>query len=341
MTASGVSDEVEDVEWITVDHLSSAGTVRRQATSLARRLGFHDERTAGIAIVATELATNQVKHAGSGNVLLRVRRGGGEAALELVAVDSGPGIADVEYALTDGNSTAGTLGIGMGAFVRLASGWDLYSRPGMGTVVTTTFANDPARRSPAAKAAGLTRPMAGQDVCGDAYALRVDDGVVSAMLADGLGHGPMAAKASQEAVRAFRAAPVGPPTALLTAVHRALHGTRGAAVAVAQVSEGTVRYAGIGNIAGTVLDDTGSRGMISHPGIAGAQARTIRENTYPIGPGGLVVMYSDGLTARMDLAPYVGLRAKAPLTVATVLMRDFGVRQDDASTLVVGAAASR
>jgi hypothetical protein len=151
----------------------------------------------------------------------------------------------------------------------------------------------------------------------------------------------MAAKASQEAVRAFRAAPVGPPTALLTAVHRALHGTRGAAVAVAQVGEGTVRYAGIGNIAGTVLDDTGSRGMISHPGIAGAQARTIRENTYPIGPGGLVVMYSDGLTARMDLTRYVGLRAKAPLTVATVLMRDFGVRQDDASTLVVSAAASR
>lgn len=341
MTGTGVPGEVEDVEWIPVGHMSAAGAVRRSATGLAHRLGFGEERTAAVAIVATELATNQVKHAGEGSVLLRARRDGDEAMLELVAVDRGPGIADVEHALRDGTSTTGTLGIGMGSFVRLASSWDLWTRPGLGTVVAVTFARDAERAVTASVAAGLTRPITGEQVCGDAYAFRSDDGVVSAMLVDGLGHGPLAAKAAHEAVRAFRGAPEGPPTALLTAVHRALHGTRGAAVAVARVEAGTVRYAGIGNIAGTVLDDAGSRGMISHPGIAGAQARTIREATYPIGPAGLVVMHSDGLTARMDLARHLGLLARSPLVVATVLLRDFGVRQDDASALVLPAAASR
>lgn len=332
---------VEDVAWLTVDHVSASGTARRAASQLAARVGMPEERVNEIALAVAELTTNLVKHAGSGSVLLRLRHGAAGPVVEVVSVDAGPGIADVTAALGDGVSTAGTLGIGLGSVVRLATTWDIWTRPGAGTVITAGFA---AGRPPAPAtvpvAVGLTRPMSGQDVCGDAYAIRQDDGVLSLMLADGLGHGPLAAVASTEAVRAFRAAPAGGPVPLLTAVHRALHGTRGAAVAVARLEAGQVRYAGVGNIAGAVVDGTARRVMISHPGIVGAQARTLRETTYPLPRGAAVIMHSDGVTERQALDAYPGLLSRSPLVTAAVVLRDFGVRRDDASVVVARPAAA-
>ncbi len=332
MSADGT---VEDVAWLTVDHVSATGAARRAAASLAARVGMSEQRAGEIALVVAELTGNQIKHAGSGSALLRVRHGAAGPVIEVVAVDSGPGMADVAAALTDGVSSTGTLGIGLGTLARLASTFDIYSRPGAGTVVTAAFAADDVDPPGVPAAVGVTRPMTGQDVCGDAYAIRNDDGVLTVMLADGLGHGPLAAVASSEAVRAFRAAPAAGPAALLTAVHRGLSGTRGAAVAVARVEQDHVRYAGVGNIAGVVFDGVARRGMISHPGIAGGQARTIREATYPLPRGGVVVMHSDGVTERQTLEGYPGLLGRSSLVAAAVVLRDYGVRRDDASVVVV------
>lgn len=334
MVAVSADGTVEDVAWFTVDHVSATGTARRAAASLARRVGMSEARAGEVALVVAELTANQINHAGSGSLLLRVRHATSGPVVEAVAVDSGPGMVNVAASLTDGVSSAGTLGIGLGTLSRLATSFDIWSRPTSGTVVTAAFAADDAPRPGVPTAVGVTRPMTGQDVCGDAYAIRHDDGVLSVMLADGLGHGPLAAAASTEAVRAFRGAAPGGPLALLTAVHRALSGTRGAAVAVARLDAGEVRYAGVGNIAGTVLDGVSRRGMISHPGIAGAQARTLREAVYPLPPGGVVVLHSDGVTDRHDLAAYPGLLSRTALVVAAVLLRDFGVRRDDASVVV-------
>lgn len=331
-------DTVEDVAWLRVDHPSAAGSARRAAASLATQLGFGAERASEVALAVSELASNLVKHAGAGAVLLRVRRAD-QPVVEVLAVDDGPGMADIAAALRDGTSSAGTLGIGLGALTRLATTWDIWSRPGAGTAIVAAFAAS--GRHPEVRrlrVGGLTRPMTGQDVCGDAYAVRRDEGVVSIMLADGLGHGPLAAVASGEAVRAFRSAPFGSPTGLLAAVHRGLSGTRGAAVAVAQLGDDELRYAGIGNIAGAVLHDGGRRGLISHPGIAGANARTIRETAYPLPPGAVVVMHSDGVTEKQSYERYPGLTARDPLLTAAVLLRDFGVHRDDASVVVVRAA---
>jgi anti-sigma regulatory factor (Ser/Thr protein kinase) len=331
---------VEDVTWLTADHVSASGTARRAATALAARVGMREERVNEIALVVTELTANLVKHAGSGSILLRLRHGAAGPVVEVVSVDAGPGIADVAAAMQDGVSTAGTLGIGLGSVARLASAWDIWSRPDAGAVITASFGADRAAGPPAPVAVGVTRPMAGQDVCGDAYAIREDDGVLSVLLADGLGHGPLAAVASTEAVRAFRGAPAGGPVPLLTAVHRALHGTRGAAVAVARLEAGQVRYAGVGNIAGVVVDAGSRRVMISHPGIVGAQARTIRETAYPLPAGAAVVMHSDGLTERQSLDAYPGLLSRSALVTACVLLRDFGVRRDDASVVVARPVAA-
>ncbi|MFE5292003.1 ATP-binding protein [Isoptericola sp. NPDC056618] len=320
--------------WHTVDHPSAVGAVRRAATTAALSLGLGEARAAEAGLVVSELASNQTRHAGSGSVVLRVSRWDGHAALEVLAVDSGPGMRDLGAAMRDGVSSRGTLGIGLGTLPRLTSSWDAWSAPGQGTVVAATFASPGSRPDPA-PGAGLTRPMTGQAVCGDAFALRTDDGVTSVLVADGLGHGPLAAVASRSAVRAFLEAEPAGPAALLARVHGALGGTRGAAVSVSRFEHGTLRHAGLGNIGGTVQGADRPRSLVSQPGIAGTHARAVREVAVPVGAGDLLVLHSDGLTDRASLAAYPGLAARSPLVVAGLLMRDFAVRRDDACVVVV------
>ena len=327
---------VEDGVWYPVDHPSAVGRVRRAASTAARQLGLGEDRSAEIGLVVSELAANQCRHAGSGAVLVRVRRTGDQATLETLAVDSGPGMRDITAAMRDGVSTRGTLGIGLGTLPRLTTSWDAWTAPGRGTVIAATFAG-PGTVGALHRPTGVVRAMTGQEVSGDAFAVRHDDGVPSLMVADGLGHGPLAAVASGAAVRAFLDAPAGSPVSLLQRVHGALSGTRGAAVSVAQVVGGVLHHAGLGNISGTVHGDR-ARGLVSHPGIAGVPGRPLRETTYPVVPGDVVVLHSDGLTNRWSLADYPGLATRSPLVVAGVLLRDNAVRRDDSCVAVLPVA---
>jgi hypothetical protein len=255
-------------------------------------------------------------------------------------VDSGPGMADVQRAIGDGHSTAGTLGIGLGAILRQASRWDLHSVPGKGTVLAVQVW--PAEVPEPEWAAGLTRPLAGETVSGDAYAVREIADRRQILVCDGLGHGGLAAAAAQEAVRAFRKAPAGPPAVLVEALHRALGHTRGAALAVAELdgAAGLVRYAGLGNISGTVFGADGTRrGMISMPGIAGHQRRQVREYDYPLAPGAVVVMHTDGVVDRWTPAEYPGLFTRSPEVIAATVLRDAGTRRDDAGVLVARSSS--
>lgn len=326
----------EDVEWFAIDHLSAVGAVRRAASALTHRLGLGEARSHEVSLVVSELANNQIKHAGSGRVLLRARRtDSGHAAVEVLAMDSGPGMRDVSAAMRDGVSSSGTLGIGLGTLRRLASTWDVYSAPGDGTVVAATFGAHDDDVTWTAEPAGVTRAMTGQEVCGDSLAVRSDDGVISVLLADGLGHGPLAATASREAVRAFLGAPAGSPAQYLATIHQALVGTRGAAVSVAQPVGDQIRYAGLGNIAAFQRGPGRSRGLLGQPGIAGSGSRRLREAVYPAELPGILVLHSDGLTDRMELDRHPGLFGHTPLVIAGLLLRDYGVRRDDASVVVV------
>jgi hypothetical protein len=125
---------------------------------------------------------------------------------------------------------------------------------------------------------------------------------------------------------------------VVEALHRALGHTRGAALAVAELDGGVVRYAGLGNIAGTVHNPDGSRrGMVSLPGIAGHQSRTIREYDYPLPPGAVVIIHSDGVVDRWSPADQPGLLGHSPQVVAATVLRDAGTRRDDACVLAARA----
>ncbi|MGW0859242.1 anti-sigma regulatory factor, partial [Streptomyces sp. NPDC002690] len=168
--------ETQDIAWFR-DAQSMPAAARGAASALARRLGFDEQRCAEVALAVSEAATNLDRHAVDGTLLLRAVRTADDAGVECVTIDAGPGMSDIGHALTDGVSSAGTLGIGLGAINRLADAVDIHSVPDRGTVLAARFwTKDAAERAAAAGepvVAGLTRPITGEEICGDIWAARL------------------------------------------------------------------------------------------------------------------------------------------------------------------------
>jgi len=323
---------------------------RKAVQVMAERLQFPATRAGQLALAVTEAASNLHKHTEQGSLLLCVNRDGPQPGIDLVTIDAGPGLRDVSAAVRDGHSTAGTLGIGLGAIKRLADFSDLYSAAGRGTSLVARFRGgtlaggttrpDPpepgaAARPPKPPWAGLLRPITGETECGDAYGAVRAGGVVTAVLCDGLGHGPLAAAAAAEGVAAVLDDPEGEPAALLGRVHRRMSGTRGGAVGIVRIDGRLARFAGLGNVAASIVSDGKRRSMISIPGIAGQQARTIRQFEYETPPGAAVILHSDGISSRWQAAAMPGIAARDPLLIAAVLLAVAGVHRDDAGILVL------
>lgn len=330
---------------VAVTDPSCAFEARRAVTGMAASLGFDTRRIDELALIATEVATNLLKHAGGGEIFAspfwiddRVR------GLELLAIDRGPGISRMADCLTDGYSTSGTSGGGLGAIRRLSESFDIHSRPGSGTTLVLRVhpASHARAGAPAVEMAGITVAKSGETACGDAWATRhLSDGALI-LLCDGLGHGPLAAAAAELAVDLFEHTPLDSPAAIVGLIHAGLKATRGAAVAVARLvpAAGQVVYAGLGNISGVLLSGGTRRHMVSHNGIAGHQASRNAEFSYPWEPGALLVLNSDGLTNRWDLDLYPGLVRHHPGLIAATLYRDFSRGSDDTSVVVARERAA-
>lgn len=325
---------------LTVHDGSQATEARQIVRTLALRARFSTEVTGRAELVATEAATNLVKHAGGGDLILRLVNLPGQPAIDVFATDRGPGMANLAACLRDGYSSAGTRGTGLGAIARQATFFDAYSRPGQGTVLMARVTAERMAPSPEPILVdGLSLHMHGEAVCGDGWASRAHPRSALIMVADGLGHGAVAADAAGEAVAAFRQATEDNPLQVVDRIHRALMKTRGAAVAVAAVdsSRRLVCYSGAGNISATIEDGGPARHLVSVHGTAGHQVRRLQEFSYPWSPDAILVMHSDGVTAHWSLQNYPGLRQRHPAVIAAVLLRDFSRRRDDATVVVAKA----
>jgi anti-sigma regulatory factor (Ser/Thr protein kinase) len=323
---------------VPLDDRSRVGEARRVAGRLAAEVGLSEAARSDVGIVATELATNVLRHAERGTLVLR-RLGGAGGGIELVCLDAGPGMRDPVACLADGYSSAGSMGTGLGAMRRLAHGFDLYSAPGRGTAIVTRFwaRRDAGTAAAAAMLAGLAVPFPGETECGDAWAARSGPAGTAIVLADGLGHGPAAAAASAAALEIFQAHPAAGPGELVALMHAGMRSTRGAAVAVASsgplAGEG-VRFAGVGNVSAVLARPQDSRSFMSHNGTVGLQARKIQELSYPWPAEAVLVMHSDGLQSHWRLDQYAGLTQRDAGLIAGVLYRDFVRGRDDVSVVV-------
>ncbi|MFF7355839.1 SpoIIE family protein phosphatase [Streptomyces filipinensis] len=312
-----------------------ARTAAREACAHA---GLGPRRTAAAELVATELATNLLKHAGAGRMVVNLvgpPSGGPGLSVQLFSLDHGPGIADVPTALRDGYTTAGvSLGAGLGSCVRSADVFHLYSAPGRGTVATARI--DPERagprtrpRTPAAQApaGGICVSLAEAEQCGDAWAWARSGTLLTLLLADGLGHGPKAAHASAAAVAELRHAAHLPPAEMMRRLHTALRPTRGAAVVVAQLDteRAELAFAGIGNAGARLRTAEGWTSLVSHPGIVGAYFPAhVPVRRMPWRQGSLLVVHSDGLPSRWTPPNDPQLLARDPAVLAAAVLRDAG-----------------
>jgi anti-sigma regulatory factor (Ser/Thr protein kinase) len=329
-----------------IDDPSRIAEARRNVRRLALDLDFDERAAEKAAIVVTEACTNLLKHANNGQIIVGQaaaqpaapgHRGDSPTLLEILALDTGPGIANVEECLQDGHSTTGTSGGGLGAIDRLSSYTEIYSRPGRGTAILARIAGDDNAVLEAGSVGAVQVPKAGEEVCGDQWGVTGNRSRRTFLLADGLGHGIDAARASRAAVETLFKHPSLSVTEMLEAVHDALRSTRGAAVAIAELDteRGTVAFGGLGNISGTIFADSAPpRRMVSTNGTAGMECRHIREFTYPWSEGATLVLHSDGIATHWNLFDYPGLAAHDPAVIAGVVYRDFTRGNDDATIVV-------
>jgi len=319
---------------LDIDDVSQVAAARRAAQALAGELGFDESLRGRAAIIATECATNVARHAGSGQIHLRVI--GDE--LEILTVDRGPGMADTSRCLEDGFSTGGTAGTGLGAVRRLSRTFDIHSAVGRGTVVLSRLSPEthPPHSDPFVSG-GMWLPAPGENECGDACLVQVGGSTAWVLLADGLGHGSDAAAASSLAVQSFAGYRASEVARRVEDLHLTLRATRGSALAVARIDlpQGTLEYAGVGNIASTILDGAASAGLVSMNGIVGHQLRKIQPFTYRWGAQSLLIMHSDGMQSHWSLDLEGGLALRHPTVIAAVLVRNYVRGRDDVSVVVV------
>jgi hypothetical protein len=168
-------------------------------------------------------------------------------------------------------------------------------------------------------------PYGGAEYSGDAWAWVRAGKLVTLMLADGLGHGPEAARASSSAVTALHRWAHLSPAESLRRLHDALKGTRGAAVALAQLDLGTgrLRFAGIGNVGARLRADGTWRPLLSRPGIVGVhRPTTLREEEADWADDRLLILHTDGLPSRWTPQSGTGLPTVDPAVTAAVTIRD-------------------
>jgi len=318
---------------------SQTGNARRQATALADALGFEELPLGQLGIVVTEAARNIEAHAGEGEIVLSPWRIGENAGIDIWALDKGKGIENVALSMMDGHSTAGTPGNGLGAMARLAAVFHVFSVGGNGTAVfARIFAKEAHQKSVTEPydLGSICLPIAGETRCGDAWELYRSPERSLYIMADGLGHGPIASEASQEAVRVFRACAQHSPERILSEVHSALAKTRGAAVSVAEIlhEKHVLNYAGAGNIAAVICSSGKTRSLVSMNGTVGHSIGRIQQFSYPWEKDSLLIMHSDGLGTKWNLENYPGLSSRHPALLAGVLFRDFSRKRDDATIVV-------
>ena len=200
--AEHLNSDFSEQQVLNVRDASDVAEARRSANRLVGKVDFGEVETANVALIATELATNLIKHARRGVMVMRLLKREKALGFEVMALDQGTGISDLSQAMCDGYSTAGSSGNGLGAIKRLASQFDIYSIPGKGTaVLARLWAGRPRAAVKAAIEFGVVHlPMSGEEVSGDAWVVEDLQDKYTCTVVDGLGHGPDAAIAARAAL---------------------------------------------------------------------------------------------------------------------------------------------
>ena len=317
-----------------IDDASRIGEVRRHGALLTSELGWSDVEAGRLSIVINELGTNLHRHARRGRLLVRAASHADE--VEVISIDEGPGIANIDQCLRDGYSTGTTPGTGLGAVKRQSQVFDIHSSIPHGTVAVARVRRGAApARIIAFGAISVTAP--GELVCGDGWSICVDGSRGAVMLADGLGHGADANVAAKAALAVFVRNPFGALAPMLQEAHTELRTTRGAAVFVLKLdTEGnTISSAGAGNVVARLVSGVSDKTLLSQHGTIGVQIRRIEEISTDWPPHALLIVHSDGIETRWSKDLLMPVLGRDPALVAAIVLREHCRGRDDATIVVL------
>ena len=328
---------------ITVQHDSDVSAARRAAQGMAAALGFDPTAGEEVALAVIELATNLVRYACGGQLTLTPVQEGTRVGLEVVSQDTGPGIPDVERALTDGFSTSGGRGMGLGAVNRLMDEFDIHSRLREGTrIVCRKWQRDytaSAARCPLALGVA-TRPRTWGTPNGDAFVIKHWDASVLAGVIDGLGHGQFAHRAAQTARHYVETHFDQPLDQIFRGTGRACRATRGVVMALARFDwqEGYVSAASVGNIEIRVFPPSRPMHFPVRRGVIGLNAPRALVGREKWDLNAILVIHSDGLRTHWTWSEFPRLPSQSAAAAAEELLRTLARDNDDATVLVIRKA---
>jgi anti-sigma regulatory factor (Ser/Thr protein kinase)/serine/threonine protein phosphatase PrpC len=315
---------------------------RQAAKAMVEALGFDAKVKEEVAIAVSELASNLVKHAGRGRLLLAPLREGQRAGIQIEAVDSGPGIADVERAMTDGFSTVGSLGCGLGAVNRLMDESEIKSqgRRGGGTriVCRRWLVPEPTLiMSRPLDFGAATRPYPGKMVNGDAFVIEQWDGSALVAVIDGLGHGQFAHQAAQAARQYVETHPDQPLKTIFRGVGRTCRATQGVVMALARFdwNPGRLTFASVGNVEARIFGSPQRENFIVRRGVIGLNAPdpVVTEHRWELSH--VMVLHSDGLQTHWRWEDFAPLWDAPASVVAQQLLQRLARDDDDVTVVVV------
>jgi hypothetical protein len=306
-----------------ISQVYDAATAARMAADEA---GLDPGEAARCELVATELATNLVKHARQGRLVCNAA--GPLGRVQLLAIDHGPG--------TDGRLD----GPGLELCRRAATDFCVYSVPGQGTVVWADIG--PAVRKSGTETVtigGLVTPSPGESTVGDGWGvLRVGTRLTIGIV-DGAGRGVAAGQPRRVALTALEHHI--DSSGLLAELAGRLPITRGAAAVVEIGLAGgaaTVNFTGVGNIAARMGRPERPRALVAGSAVAaGPHSRPHVTGPVAWAAPGLLVLTTDGVGS-WDLARYPQIEEQPPAICAALIWRDACPGNDDA-TVVVAALA--
>lgn len=323
-----------------IEDRSYLSFIKREIHNQISGGGFASMRAGEIDIIVSELTSNLIKHAGTGEIIYRLSGEGDEMRFEVFCIDNGPGTNDIKRMMTDGVSSANTLGHGLGSIKRLSDFFQIYSQEGWGTIAYSCVAKQaPAiplkRRRMNIKAVQLCIP--GERLCGDGYWIHESDYETRIFVGDGIGHGPNAHEAVQSAIEAFKKYESSEPVDILRHIHSQVKKTRGlvATVAILNHAQRSWKICGVGNIATRLYHGLESKNYMSYNGIIGLNIpNTMKSFEIPADQYSGIIMCSDGIKSRWDLHKYPSLLKYDPAIIAAAIFKDYARRNDDMTVLV-------
>jgi anti-sigma regulatory factor (Ser/Thr protein kinase) len=331
---------------LLVSHRSDEADIQEYARTIAHEIGFDEIISDEIALVSRELASNLVKHAGKGTIIITPLHDLERRGIQIQSIDTGPGIRDVERAIVDGFSTSDSLGYGLGTANRLMDELDITSEPGQGTQVICRrwirVEQSASRQCPLEFGAATRAHPKMMGVNGDTFIIKQWNHCTLTGVIDGLGHGQWAQRASQTARRYIETHFDQPLVDIFRGVGRSCKPTRGVVMALALFNweHDKLTFASIGNVETRVFNTSKPTRFIVRRGIVGmnAPAPTITEDDWD--PSSILIMHSDGLSSHWHWEDYPGLAQKSANDIAYTLLHALAKDDDDATIVVVRSKLS-